>query len=107
MMNQTTTLVTPAEHRRRCEQESIDYNEVCVIAHRWAQSASRGSRTTRSALVRCDLIVRDDGSVVLLDGMMAYDSVNLAARHIRGAGWQNTKWDEYVRRVTLLTPQTV
>jgi len=97
-----STLMTPAEHQRRCEREGIDYSRVCVMSERWAQSSPRRSRKTRSALVRCDLICRNDGSVVFLDGAMAFDSVALAKHHMCSHSWRDKDWGEYVEKITQL-----
>tara|TARA_Y100000310_G_scaffold325435_1_gene388898 strand:+ start:461 stop:769 length:309 start_codon:yes stop_codon:yes gene_type:complete len=95
-----STLVSERELQTRCEAEGIDFSQVCVCEPRWAESKPR-SKNTRSALVRCDLIIRDNGSAVHLDGMMGADSIRLTESHVKGtANENNLPWDEYVQSVT-------
>jgi hypothetical protein len=72
-----STLISLTELSRRCTAEGIDPSAVCVIVPRWAESAPRTPGST-SWLATCDLILRDDGSCVLLDGCMSRDGMHLA-----------------------------
>lgn len=75
-----TTLVSEAVHRSRCESENVDYSKVCVVKPRWAETGPK-TPSSRSALVRCDLILRDDGTAVALDGATGMDSMALIENH--------------------------
>jgi hypothetical protein len=65
-----------------------------VIGPRWAESAPR-SPGSRSALIHCDLILRDDGSAVFLDGAMAANSTGLGLDYLEH-GTRGLSWDEFV-----------
>ena len=100
-MSKKSTLITEKELERRCRREGIDFSKVCVLGARWAESTPK-KKGVRSALVRCDLIVRDDGSAVGLDGAMAHDSLVLFDKHTLGkANPENLEWDEYVKKISL------
>jgi len=95
-----STLISEDVLREHCEMEGIDFSQVCVMTPRWAESKSR-EEGARSALVRCDLIIRDDGSAVYLDGGMGRDSTELAQAHVKGeSNLNNLLWDEFVESVT-------
>lgn len=99
-MNRKTTLITEEDLERRCHEEGIDFSKVCVIAPRWAETAPKGAEV-KSALVRCDLIIRSDGSAVALDGNMGMDSQAIARKHCQGeANPQNLNWDDYVKSIS-------
>ena len=98
-----STLVSEEKLARKCRKEGVDYAKVCALSTRWAQSAPR-AKGVKSALVHCDLILRSDGSVVYLDGMMARDSVSLGCAHMKGkSNPDNLPWEEFVASVTNLT----
>jgi|SRR5215510_11183396 len=80
-----STLISQEELDRRAGAEGIDVAKICVLSPRWAESGPRRPGA-RSALVGYDLIVRDDGSVVLLDGGMALDSALVASAHLGTEG---------------------
>lgn len=95
-----STLVLEKELERRCREEGIDFSKVRVISPRWAQTAPK-TAGAKSALVRCDLIIRSDGSAVALDGMMGWDSISVLERHRKGeANPNNLDWDEYAKSLT-------
>ena len=98
----SSTLVTIEELESRCRKEGIDFLNVCVIAPRWAETAPK-TEEAKSALVRCDLIIRSDGSAVALDGCLGVDSQMVASKHCRGeANPNNLTWDDYVKSLTSL-----
>ena len=76
-----STLVSEDILIRNVEREGVDVSKICSIKPRWAESAPR-SRDAKSALVRCDLIIRSDGSAVALDGCMGCDSMIILELHI-------------------------
>lgn len=78
-----STLVSEKVLKRRCREEGIDFSKVCVIGPRWAETAPR-TAGAKSALVRCDLIIRSDGSAVALDGAMGWDSLSVLKKHCKG-----------------------
>ena len=97
-----STLVSEEGLRFLAGLEGVDPNLVCSIAPRWAESAPR-SEDVESALVRCDLILRSDGSAVFLDGVMGGDSRELAAQHLEGQTNPNgLPWVEWTASVTEL-----
>lgn len=76
----TSTLVTQEVMEANAAREGIDPRQISVIFPRWAESAP-WKQGVKSALVTCDLIIRDDGSCVVLDGAMGMDSMVLADAH--------------------------
>ena len=96
-----STLVTKEELREKCEAEGIDFSKVCVIVPRWAESEPK-SPDTKSALVRCDTIIRDDGSAVYLDGMMSMDGTRVARDHMKRGAIAADGWSQYVADLTQL-----
>jgi len=94
-----STLVTYEEMIRRALEEGVDVTKILVVGPRWAESKPR-AEGVRCALVRRDLIVRDDRSAVYLDGAMGMDSMVLADRHVNGTG-PLPPWDEYVASISL------
>lgn len=81
--------------------EGIDLSKVDVMQLCWNASAAP-QPGARSALVRCDLILRDDGSAVFLDRSMGMDSLNLADKHRTGtANPENLPWDQWVQTVSM------
>ena len=96
-----STLVSEEVLRRNCEAEGIDFTKVCVIKPRWAESKPR-SPNAKSALVRCDTIIRDDGSAVFLDGAMSMDGTQVAGDHVKRGAIPATEWPQYVANLTQL-----
>ncbi len=102
-----STRVSEENLARKCRKEGVDFTRVNVCVPRWAQSAPR-TKGAKSALVHTDLIVRSDGSVVYLDGMMGMDSMSLGYAHVKGkSNPDNLPWDEYVASVTDLPEKEV
>lgn len=80
--------------------EGIKSELICALAPRWAESAPK-SEEAKSALVRCDLILRSDGSAVYLDGAMGSDSLELATQHMQGeTNPNNLPWQDWADSVT-------
>lgn len=102
-MTEKSTLITESELRAKCEAEGVDFSKVCVLAPRWAESAPK-KPSAQSALVHCDLIIRDDGSAVFLDGAMGEDSKRLAFEHCKGtSNPANLPWSGYVASVSQIS----
>ncbi len=97
-----TNLVSEEVLFRRARAEGIDISKICVIGPRWAETRPL-RKGVKSALVRCDLILRSDGSAVALDGAMGFDSLALMEMHGKGsANPNNLSWDEYVKSLIVL-----
>ncbi len=95
-----STLVLPEEMLQRAAAEGVDVSKISSIMPRWAESKPF-TPGVKSALVRCDLIVRSDNSVVGLDGMLGIDSVYLAQQHMKGeTNPKNLPWDKWVKSVS-------
>lgn len=75
-----TTLVTQEVMAANAAREGIDPRQISVIYPRWAESAP-WEQGVKSALITCDLIIRDDGPFVVLDGAMGMDSMMIADAH--------------------------
>ncbi len=85
---------------RLAKEGIINSENVIVITPRWAESSPKVPGV-QSALVRSDLIIRSDGSVVCLDGNMSLDSLSLADKHMQGkSNPQNLDWETFIRTVT-------
>lgn len=96
-----STLVTEEVLRQKCEAEGIDVSKVCVCVPRWAESQPR-SPDAKSALVRCDTIIRSDGSAVYLDGMMSADGTQVAQDHLKRGAVPADEWTDYASNLTEL-----
>lgn len=95
-----TTIVSEEELMKRASAEGIDTSNISSCVARWAESAPL-QPGVKSALVRCDMIVRSDYSFVWLDGMMGIDSIGLARAIQRGeANPKNLSWEEWVKEET-------
>lgn len=99
--NREEQLISKEEFRRHCEAEGVDFSKVCVLIPQWAESVPR-TKGVESALVTSDLIIRSDGTVVFLDGLMSNEGKLLAAKHMAGTSNPgNLPWDQFVANVTL------
>lgn len=93
-------LISKDDFRRHCEAEGIDRAKVTALIPQWAESEPR-TEGTKSALVGSDLVLRSNGTVVFLDGLMCVESKILAAKHMAGeSNPHNLEWDEFVTSVT-------
>ena len=96
-----STFVSKAMLRERCEAEGIDFSRVCVFKPQWVESKPR-TPNTKSALVRCDTIIRDDGSAVYLDGAMSTDGIQVVNDHVNRGAISAEEWPRYVANLTQL-----
>jgi len=97
---EVSTLVSKEELIKRASAEGVDTSKICSCVPRWAESAPL-KLGVKSALVRCDLILRSDGSIVALDGMMGIDSIFLYQSHLRGeSNPKNFSWEKFIRKVS-------
>jgi len=97
-----TTIVSQEELMKRASAEGIDISKISSCVARWAESAPL-QPGVKSALVRCDMIVRSDYSFVWLDGMMGIDSVSLARSIQKNeANPKKLPWEDWIKEVTSL-----
>ena len=96
-----STLIAKEEMERRVRAEGVTELPL-AIGPRWAESKPSRQQGpysppvgVKSALIHCDLLVRSDGSLVLLDGAMAKDSIALAQK-LLDEGLPPGDWDEFV-----------
>ncbi len=80
-----STSITESELRARAHAEGVDQTKVDVWTPDWRETSPLLAGV-RSALVRSDLIIRSDGSVVYLDEEMSMDSVTIASLHLCRTG---------------------
>ncbi|MFT7644475.1 MAG: hypothetical protein ACI9BF_000119 [Candidatus Paceibacteria bacterium] len=99
-MSQPDCYIAPELLREKCESEGIDFTQVKVNLERWHESKYLDEGVL-SALVRPDLIFRDDGSFVYLDRVMMASSLGLSEQYAKGkANPDNLPWTEFVESVT-------
>jgi hypothetical protein len=91
-------LHTPGTPHRVAVEAALRRTTGAAKMAKAVADAETGPRTdgARSALVRCDLILRSDGTAVALDGCMGFDSMALL-RDARAVPLP--QWDEFVKRV--------
>ena len=87
--------ISKKELEDRCLNEGIPFEDVSVISPRWSESSAYQSGV-KSHLLKCDLIVRSDGSAVYLDGCMGIDSMIAANYHINNP-FDEDEWEQRVQ----------
>ncbi len=93
-----STSITESELRARAHEEGVDQTRIKVWAPNWRETSPLLAGVM-SALVRSDLILRSDGSVVYLDEQMGMDSITIADLHRCATG------DMYRRHFLRLYPE--